>query len=184
MDAPGNRERPPLALPLYGTGPYSCPYLEDRTAHSEGVYAARLDAAVYQDLMDMGFRRSGRLVYRPRCEGCRECVPIRIPVEQFRPSRSQRRVARRNRDVQVTVGEPRSSDEKWRVYVEYLRRRHDGTMSEERDDFEEFLYAAVTDTVEMEYRLADRIVAVGIVDSCPACLSSVYFYFDPAESWR
>jgi leucyl-tRNA---protein transferase len=146
--------------------------------------ASWFDAATYQALMDLGFRRSGKLVYRPACEGCRECVPIRVPVDRFRLSRSQRRVWRRNQDVHVAVGEPRSSDEKWRMYVEYLRQRHDGTMSESREDFQEFLYAAVTDTLEMVYRAGDRIVAVGIVDACPGCLSSVYFYFGPAQSRR
>jgi arginyl-tRNA--protein-N-Asp/Glu arginylyltransferase len=183
VDAPGNKGASSLPL-LRRSGAFLCPYLRDRMARSEALYASRIDPAAYQELMNMGFRRSGKLVYRPACERCRECVPIRVPVVQFRSSRSQRRVWRRNADLHVALGPPHPSDEKWRIYVEYLRHRHDGTMSEDRHDFEDFLYAAVTDTLEMVYRVDDRIVAVGIVDLCPTCLSSVYFYFDPAESRR
>lgn len=144
----------------------------------------RIAPAAYRQLMDLGFRRSGGWVYRPACEGCRECKPLRVPVHDFRPSPSQRRVLRRNRDVLVRAGSRRSSDEKWRLFVAYLRHRHDGAMSEDRADFEDFLYGAAMDSIEMVYWVDDRIAAVGIVDLCPDCLSSVYFYFDPAESRR
>jgi arginine-tRNA-protein transferase len=184
MDAPANKQALARALPLYLSGPHRCPYSPDRRASTEGLFVGRLDAAMYQEMMDLGFRRSGKIVYRPACEPCRECVPIRVPVGQFHLSRSQRRVLRRNGDVHVEIGPPTASEEKWRIYAEYLRRRHDGTMSQEREDFEEFLYKPVTDTIEMVYRVAKRIVAVGIVDACPDCLSSVYFFFDHAESWR
>lgn len=143
-----------------------------------------LDPAVYQVLMDSGFRRSGRVVYRPVCDGCRECVPLRVPVESFRPSRSQRRVLRRNPDLCVEIGPPACSEEKWRLYVDYLRYQHDGTMSEGFEGFREYLYGSPTDTIEMTYRLGEHILAVGIVDSCPDCLSSVYCFFDPAEARR
>jgi arginyl-tRNA--protein-N-Asp/Glu arginylyltransferase len=185
MEPPGNEQAASSVLTLYATGPHPCPYLPDRMAQSEGRFAVRIAPAAYQQLMDLGFRRSGGWVYRPACEGCRECMPLRVPVDDFRPSPSQRRVLRRNRDVLVSsVDSPRCSDEKWRIYTAYLRHRHDGTMCEDRADFEDFLYGAAMDSIEMVYRVDDRIVAVGIVDVCPDCLSSVYFYFDPAESRR
>jgi arginine-tRNA-protein transferase len=84
----------------------------------------------------------------------------------------------------VEVGLPQASDEKWRVYADYLARRHDGTMSAKREHFEEFLYEPATETLEMVYRLDSRIIGVGILDVCPAGLSSVYFYFAPGESRR
>lgn len=184
MDGPGSDAAENLVLPPYAGPPHPCPYLPGRIAVSEAAYFGWLEPAAYQLLMDLGFRRSGRVVYRMACPDCRECMPIRVPVNRFEPSRSQRRVFRRNEDVQVEVDRPRPSDEKWRIYEDYLTRRHDGTMSEDRESFEQFLYEPATETLEMVYRIDGRIVGVGIVDACPGCLSSVYFYFDPAESRR
>jgi arginine-tRNA-protein transferase len=134
--------------------------------------------------MDMGFRRSGLTIHRPACEGCRECVPIRVPVDRFQPSRSQRRVLRRNTDVRVEIDRPVCNEQKWRIFRDYLKHQHDDTMSDDYIDFEAFLYASPTETLEMTFRLGDAIVAAGIVDVGSECLSSVYFYFDPAHSRR
>lgn len=170
--------------PLYRGQPHDCPYLPGRTAEDIFTLAARIDPAVYQSMMDQGFRRSGRVIYRPECRGCRECVPIRVPVDAFRPSRSQQRVLRKNADLRIDIARPRSSDAKYRLFVDYLRYQHDGSMTEDRLEFERFLYDSPTDTLEMTYRLGNRIVAVGIVDVTPVCLSSVYFYFDPRHARR
>jgi leucyl-tRNA---protein transferase len=169
----------PISLPLFAGSPHPCSYLPGRTAANEfGVFVS-LDPVLYQSLMDAGFRRSGGIVYRPRCVGCRECRPIRVPVASFATSRSQRRVRRRNADVAVEIGLPTCDDEKWRVYAAYLRHQHDGEMGEEREELEEFLYRSPTSTLEMVYRAAGRVVAIGIIDVCPQALSSVYFFFDP-----
>lgn len=172
------------AFPLYRGGPHSCSYLPGRTATDLFTIARRVEGAEYQAMMDQGFRRSGRVIYRPECRGCRECVPIRVPVAAFRASRSQRRVQRRNADVGVEIGPPRCTDEKYRLFVDYLRFQHDGAMGEDRGEFERFLYDSPTDTLEMTYRIGNRLGAVGIVDATPACLSSVYFYFAPQEARR
>lgn len=173
-----------MALPLFRGAPHPCPYLPGRIAGNEFGVFPKLDSAVYQRMMDAGFRRSGQVVYRPRCAGCRECRPIRVCVPAFVPSRSQRRVLRRNADVAIEIGPPACDDEKWRIYSSYLRAQHDGAMGEGREDLEEFLYQSPTSTLEMVYRVAGRVAAVGIVDRCPDCLSSVYFYFDPSEAKR
>jgi len=173
-----------VGLPIYRGEPRPCSYLPDRTAEDVFTLPATLHPAVYQLYMDAGFRRSGGVVYRPDCEGCRECVPIRVPVAHFTPSRSQRRVQRRNPDVRMEIGPPACDDAKWKLYVDYLRFQHDGAMSQDREDFEAFLYQSPTRTLEMTYRLGDRLVGVGIVDLTTVALSSVYFFFDPLEASR
>jgi arginine-tRNA-protein transferase len=173
-----------VSLPLLAGPAHPCPYLAGQTAMNEFGVFSRLLPSDYQRLMDAGFRRSGCVVYRPRCAGCHECRPIRVPASAFRTSRSQRRVLRRNADVRVDIGSPASSDEKWRVYSAYLQHQHGGSMSEDRDDFESFLYQSPTSTLEMVYTLGRRVVAVGIVDLCPMSMSSVYFFFDPSEARR
>jgi arginyl-tRNA--protein-N-Asp/Glu arginylyltransferase len=173
-----------VSLPLYTGGPGRCAYLPGRTATHEYAMTQRLTSAAYQRMMDEGFRRSGMVIYRPVCEGCRECVPIRVPVSEFVASRSQRRVLRRNTDVDLQICQPVATDENWQLYAAYRSGQHDDSDGGDRAGFEEFLYQSPVETLEMCYRVGGRLVAVGIVDACPNALSSVYFFFDPAEARR
>lgn len=167
------------ALPLFRGDPHPCPYLPGRVATDLWLIDPGIDAAAYQSLMNLGFRRSGRVFYRPQCDGCRECVPIRVPVADFQPSRSQRRAARKNADLSVEIGRPRLDDERYAVYAAFQQVRHGGGMGTDRNDLARFLYDSPIATLEFTYRLGPRLIGVGIVDQCPDCLSSVYFYFDP-----
>ena len=164
--------------------PTPCPYLPDRTAVMCGFAADSISASTYHTLMDRGFRRSGTYLYQPVCPGCRECVPMRLSVAQFRRSHSQARVWRRNRDITVHEGPAQDSREKWEMFVRYLRHQHDGTMSEKYEDFERYLYESNVVTIEFEYRLGRRLVAVSIADAAPRALSTVYAYFDPQHQAR
>ena len=145
----------------------------------------RMPPMVYQALMDAGFRRSGRLVYQPACPGCRACRPIRVMVEQFAPSKSQRRCWRRNSDLQVSVAAPVPTDEKYDLYRRYLREWHGTAEEASRPDFEAFLYQSPVQTIEFTYRnVRGDLLAVGICDICPLSISSVYCYFDPRHARR
>jgi len=147
--------------------------------------AARMDGKIYHDFMNAGFRRSGRMIYQPICAGCRRCTPIRVPVDGFVMSKSQRRVARRNGDLGVSISQPHLTDEKFHLYRAYLADRHDGNQDATHDGFAAFLYDSPVDSLEFEYRLpGGKLVAVGICDVCDRSLSSVYFYFDPTQSPR
>jgi len=164
--------------------PRSCPYLPGRVILLDYLRFSHLAPEAYQRLMDHGFRRSGRLVYRPCCPSCRECRALRVPVAAFQPSRSQRRTLRRNADLRVVSGPPKFEPRKIDLYNRYLREMHDGAMSGTPDELRWFLYDSPTDTLEMCYWLGERLVGVGIVDRTPTALSSVYFFFDPAERRR
>src|SRR5690606_34856665 len=109
----------PHSVPL-GLHSHECSYLPDRTATEEAWLAWQVKPAAYHELMNRGFRRSGNILYRTVCETCSKCIPIRIPVKQFKPSRSQRRVLRRNADVSMHVQEPEVTAEKHDVYQRYL----------------------------------------------------------------
>lgn len=170
----------PLGLEVSTTLPHPCPYLSGRTAVSRGFGCGDVPGWAYQELMDAGFRRSGRVFYQMACPGCRACVPIRVPVGTFRPSRSQRRISRRNGDLAVSVGAPRLTAEKAGLYARYLAARHDRQMAGDVPELEDFLYRSPTETVEVCLRNPEgRLVGVGICDRTPLALSSVYFYFDP-----
>jgi arginine-tRNA-protein transferase len=175
---------PIQSLPLLESPPHPCSYLPGRLAKNEYLWVQSLSPGLNRSLMDLGFRRSGQVVYRPACEGCRECIPIRVPVDRFAPSRSQRRVMRRNHEVLVRAASPDLTPDKQRLYSAYLSARHNGAMDGDTDELRGFLYDSPTQTLEMNYFVGDRLVAVGIVDACEDALSSVYFFFDPAESHR
>ncbi len=170
------------AIPL---GPeFDCPYLIGRRARQRCFIADEIDPEIYQALMDRRFRRSGNMFYQPSCRGCTECRPLRVPVADFRPSKSQRRIRHLNRDITTEIQEPKLTEQKWRIYSSYLQYQHDGTMSDEYKDLHNFLYTSPVKTIEIDYYLNDRLVGVSIADRSRETLSSVYMYFDPAFAHR
>ena len=179
----------PFGTPLTVLDPHPCPYLPGRTATLRAFAVHQLGGEVYHEFMDAGFRRSGRMVYQPVCDGCRACVPIRVPVAQFRPDKTMRRTARRNADLTIATGRPAPTDEKFDLYERYVTQWHDrpadGADDDDRAAFESFLYHSPVDSVEFTYRdPTGRLLAVGLTDVCSRSLSSVYFYFDPADRHR
>ena len=177
---------PPILVRLTTLGEQPCQYLRGRLSESRAAWAEELPPALYHRFMDAGFRRSGKLLYQPACRSCRACQPIRVPVAEFQPSKSQRRCRQRNGDLAVSVEEPEPTDEKYDLYRHYVAGRFGRRPEEEsRESFEAFLYDSPVDTVEFTYRDgAGRLLAVGICDVCRQSLSSVYFYYDPAETRR
>jgi arginine-tRNA-protein transferase len=129
--------------------------------------------------MDLNFRRAGGVFYRPSCASCDECRMIRLPVDAFRASRSQRRCWQRNADLEIRVESAVLTEEKLQLYRRYLADRHDGQMTGSAEEFREFLYTSPIRTHELSYRLAGRLVAVGVVDIEPRAVSAVYCYYDP-----
>ncbi len=163
---------------------HDCPYLPGQIARERAFVADTMEPVVYHALMERGYRRSGRVYYKPACESCAECVPMRIPVEAFRPSRSQRRVWRRNADLRIEVGRPIPRPDRHALFVRYLEYQHDGTMSGSYEDFCDYLCHSAVDTREVSFRLGETLVGVGIIDICPFSVSTVYFYFDPEQRRR
>lgn len=179
-----------VSLRLFLTGNHPCAYLPGLEARTLFVDPfAPIDGARYQFLLEHGFRRSGTDIYRPECAGCRRCVPVRIPVEDFSPNRSQRRNAARNMaDLTLTKRPARFDPGHFRLYAAYLRSRHPGGgMSENitRESYEEFLLVPWGgETQLLEIRLSDRLAAVAVTDLLPRSLSAVYTFFDPDLSTR
>lgn len=166
--------------PLRPLLPHPCPYLPGQVARERAFRAERLDGDGYHALMDRGFRRNGDLFYAMACEGCRRCVPLRVPVATFAPSRSQRRALRKNADVTMTVRRPACSEATFGLYRRYLAHQHPGSAPDaDEATFRASLYADVVDTVEAVYTIDDRVVAISLLDVCAQSVSAVYHFYDP-----
>lgn len=183
MDSAPFERLPGLNRPLVRLGVHPCSYLPDRVA-SNLVDIAPVSSAQYQVLMDNGFRRSGPVFYRPSCPQCRACVALRVPVDRFAQSRSQRRALRKNADVEVQCGPLIADDDRYDLYTRYQRIKHDDAMASDRADFERYFCYSPIDSMEMTFRVGGRLVGVSVVDLTPMSLSSVYFFYDPEESRR
>lgn len=175
------------ALKLGLTPAHSCDYLPEQQARSLVVIDEQaLSPRVYETLLESGFRRSSDHAYRPWCDACRACVAERIPVDHFRPNRSQRRTRRSNRDLSLSWREAILSDEQYRLYQRYQQARHPGG-SMARSSQEEtaaFLFARWSDCRVLELRLGSELLAVAVTDIQPSSLSAVYTFFHPGQSRR
>jgi len=162
-----------------------CPYLPSRRWRNLVLDTrARLTDDLHGCLLDQGFRRMGHYMYRPVCEGCAECRPLRVDVRRFHPTRSQRRAWRRNRDLRLVVGPPHYDEEKRDLLERYLARRHTGPMVAEEQPMRDFMFDSPGETLCLELRAAGRLVGCGLLDITPEIGSSLYFFFDPDETRR
>jgi arginyl-tRNA--protein-N-Asp/Glu arginylyltransferase len=165
--------------------PRPCPYLPGRAMRVRAFMARAMLPSDYQALMDRGFRRTGTMVYAPACEACSACIPLRVPVAAFTPSKSQRRVLRRNQDITVTVRRPEADDTTYALYRRYLAHQHPGgEQDSDRGSFRESFVESCVDTYQIDYSLAGSLVAFSIVDACDTSLSAVYHAFDPDHARR
>lgn len=164
-----------------------CPYLPGRQERKLVTELPPGDTALYSELSRAGFRRSHRFAYRPACRGCEACMPVRVPVAGFRPSRSQKRIARRNADLVLANRPARADAEQYDLFVAYLQARHgDGEMaSMSYADYRSMVEDTVLATRLVELRDAQgRLRAACLVDWLADGPSAVYSFFDPAEPDR
>ncbi|MFO0514412.1 MAG: arginyltransferase, partial [Rhodobacterales bacterium] len=171
------------------TAPQACPYLEGRMERKlftalQGEHAQRLN----DTLSKQGFRRSQNVLYRPSCAECSACISARIRVDDFVPSRTQRRVLRRNAHLARHATSPWATEDQYALFRSYLDRRHaDGGMA----DMDIFEFAAMIEETPIRSRIIEyarpngpqengrRLAAVCLTDLLDDGLSMVYSFYDP-----
>lgn len=174
-------------LKFYATQPHACSYLPNEQATTLFLDPSQpMNGQIYAELSELGFRRSGDHLYRPHCQLCKACVPARIPVARFRPSRKQNRVLKRNLDIKVTRCDPGFTEERYQLYARYISERHaDGDMfPPSRGQFSTFLVSNLPYAFFYEMRAEDRLIGIAVTDVLPNGMSAVYTFYDPSEEKR
>lgn len=174
-------------IKLYQTTPHQCSYREDQLATTLFVDPdLKITPDILTYLSERGFRRSGEYIYLPNCETCSACISTRLPVMLFSPNKTQKKIWRRNQDLEVVVGKPCVTDEIYTLYRDYIEARHaDGDMyPPTREQYQSFLVDNYSAGLFIEFRLAGKLVAVAVTDQLENAYSAVYTFYDPNKTRR
>jgi leucyl-tRNA---protein transferase len=171
-------------LRLFSTHPHPCSYLDGQEATTVFLDPkTEMDPGLYSYLSRLGFRRSGPHIYRPHCEHCQQCIATRIPVQRFRPRRSQQRNWQRNADLRA-VEFDELGEEAYALYARYIEARHyDGDMyPPSRAQFQEFLSREWGTTRFTGFTDGEQLLAVAVYDQLDDGLSAIYTFYDPVQA--
>ena len=172
---------------FYRTPPRTCSYFEDRKTRSIFLGPEHpLTPELHARLTVLGFRRSGLHAYRPHCDDCNACVPIRVRVHDFQRSRNEQRIWKRNQDLTEHSITPQENEEIYSLYKRYLNWKHPGGGMDnpQPGDLSAFLHGDPEWTRFHEFRLKGDLIALAVTDQISDGWSAVYTFYDPRFAKR
>ena len=185
-------DMPSHQLRFYVTTGYTCGYLPNKQAHSLIASPQYLiDAQVYSGLIQHGFRRSGKFAYRPHCENCIKCIPVRVVVQDFTSSRSQKRAYKQHQNLNAVILPVAFYEEHFALYTAYQDSRHpesrelkldtekiENHHQEAREQYQNFLCETNVDSVLVEFRENNHLKMVSLIDIVQDGISAVYTFYE------
>ena len=177
MDAHKNN----LISNFYLSTPFKCSYLKDHQARSiVAIPLIKLNSAEYGNLLSQGFRRSGYYIYRPQCQNCCECIPVRIKVKDFLPTRSQKRTFRNFNHLKPQVKALEFNQEHFKLYKHYQQNRHpDSSMvNDSPEQYHQFFLESLVESSIIEFSENNKLKIISLIDYADDGLSAVYTFFD------
>lgn len=166
------------------TKPFACSYLADLDEQLLVVLdEICYNPTVYESLLAKGFRRSGEQIYRPHCPSCKQCESVRVLTDTFTPSKSQKRIQRKNAHFTVNVSYQQKAIY-FDLYSRYINARHqDGSMYPPNEaQFQSFLSCHWLEVLFLELWDHNNLIGVAVTDNLPSSLSAIYSFFDPDYS--
>ncbi len=161
-----------------------CPYNQPFAAtFYQGVSGPLPDRAM-ELFLAAGYRRNGNYLYTMHCAECEKCIPIRLYPKTFRPNRNQRRVLKKNSDVDLKIAPLSMSTENLDLCERFLQSRYPHKNNTAKGYYSGFFLNTITSTFEFHYRIQGRLIGNGIVDIGDNWMNAVYFFFDEDEAWR
>lgn len=162
--------------------PSDCNYLPDKMWCFNYFFATGLDEYELEELLSTGWRKFGYYFFKPQCGDCKQCLPIRVKVKEFSPTKSQRRIINKNKDIRVEFKPLKFSEKIFQLYKDHSLNRF-GKVENSKEDFIASFFTKSCPTLQSMYYLDKKLIGVGFIDVTHKALSSIYYVFDTKFSY-
>lgn len=156
-----------------------CPYLASEVQTLSVFWATDIDPNENEQLLSSGWRKFGKMNFKPNCINCQKCIPLRVRVQQFAPSKSQKKIINKNHDILVQFDELKYKDQYYELYKKHSKDRFNKESVNNEDEFIRSFFDFTGQQFLSLFFLKDRLIAYGILERATDCISSVYFVYDP-----